>query len=370
MKHILVTGGHITPALAVLEKAIGLGYSWRITVVGRKYAIEGAHHLSPEYTLVTQKGWKFLPLTTGRIHRDNVFKVLPSIIKIPVGCIQALWYCLVDRPDAIVSFGGYLAVPVALAGRMLGIPIVTHEQTLVPGLANKLIAHLAARICVTFPDDAHVFDPKKTVHTGLPIRYEILKPPATPSFPLVSKKPILYITGGSTGAVSINTLIFPLVRKLIQTYQVVHQTGGESITEARAVKEALPKAEREKYHVADFLSAADVGFLLAKSALVVARSGANTVTEIAVRGQVALFIPLPWSGGGEQQKSAEWLSTHGGAVVVPQAGLTSDALLTHITSIMNKRDAYAKKARAFAASIPTDADERVGREIARVVGEA
>lgn len=369
MKHILVTGGHITPAIAVLEEAFSQGRAWRVTVAGRKYAIEGANHLSPEYVLVTEKKWKFLPLTTGRIHRDNLLKVIPSLIKIPVGFFQGLWYLIADRPDVIVSFGGYLAVPVAAAGRLLGIPIITHEQTLVPGLANKFIAHMAKRICVTFPDDAHVFDPKKTVRTGLPIRKEIFAPPKALSFSLNGRKPILYITGGSTGAVSINNLVLPLIPELTKTYAVVHQTGSESLASARKVQSLLAKEAQTAYHVSDFISASDVAYLLAKSTLVIARSGANTVTEIAASGNVALFIPLPWSGGGEQMESAKWLAAHGGALVVPQAELTSTTLLTHIQSMVANHAMYAKKAHAFASTIPTDAAKRVVSEIVTVIGK-
>ncbi len=329
MHHTLfVTGGHPTPALAFLEELEKRKPDWRVYWVGRKYAMEGSRVHSSEYRLVQDTRAKFLPLTTGRLQRTFTLHTIPSLFKLPVGFIQSLYYIAKYRPQRILVFGGYIAVPVAVAGFLTGIPVIIHEQVVKPGLANRFLALLAHRICVSFPEStAHV--PKgKTVVTGLPLRRGLFHPPASPSFPVPkSAGPILYITGGSTGAQSLNDVLFPLIRPLTEQYTIIHQTGEPSFEKASRMKESLGKY-RTRYIPVPYLDLPDLAWTYAHASVVIGRSGANTVAETAAWGKPALFIPLPWSAGSEQEANARaYAASSGKAVVLDQYEITAETVI-------------------------------------------
>jgi len=289
------------------------------------------------------------------------WQTIPSILKIPVGCIQALWYCIREKPSLIVSFGGYVALPVAIAGWLCRIPVITHEQTLVPGLANRIIARIARRVCVTFPETLPRLPKGKAVITGLPMREGLFTPPKKSPFVLDREHyPMIYVTGGGTGAQSLNRLLFPILPELLKKYTIVHQVGDASLVEAQII-------HNERYIVASYFSLTTVSWIFAHAALVIGRSGANTVMELAALGKVALLVPLPWSGGGEQQENAAWLVQNGGAVVLKQAELTPQILEHTIKATWANLASFQQRADACAQHIPRDGTKRLVREIEHIL---
>ncbi len=357
-----MTGGHVTPAIAVIDALKG---DSSIIFFGRKYATEGNRTLSAEYRLITERGIPFISLTTGRLQRQWTWQTIPSLLKIPVGCIQSLWYCLRQRPALIVSFGGYVALPTALAAWLCRIPVITHEQTLVPGLANRLIAGLARRVCVTFPETLSRFPKDKAVVTGLPMRKELFtpSPKAGPFTADLSHYPLIYVTGGGTGAQSLNRLLFPVLASLLAHYTIVHQVGDASFAEAEKIRTELPATCKDRYIVRLYIPVSELAWVLSRAVIVLGRSGANTVMELAALGKVAIFVPLPWSAGGEQQKNAAWLSSHGGAVDLAQHELTPRILENKIDEVQKNIAFFQQRASVFAAEVPRDGTQRFVREI-------
>jgi UDP-N-acetylglucosamine--N-acetylmuramyl-(pentapeptide) pyrophosphoryl-undecaprenol N-acetylglucosamine transferase len=209
-KKIFITGGHLAPAVALIEEIQSQQLPWTVIFIGRNNSFEGTKSVSREQQSIREKGVRFIPITTGRIQRATSLNSLLSLCKIPLGIFQAFLYCI------IVSFGGYIAVPVTLAGWILGIPVITHEQTLVPGLANRMIARIARVVCITFEETARYFPENKVRYTGLPVRRAILERAQKNPFPVLNKQlPLLYITGGTTGSQSINDLVFPILPDLL-----------------------------------------------------------------------------------------------------------------------------------------------------------
>ncbi|TSC54300.1 MAG: UDP-N-acetylglucosamine--N-acetylmuramyl-(pentapeptide) pyrophosphoryl-undecaprenol N-acetylglucosamine transferase [Microgenomates group bacterium LiPW_16] len=197
---IVITGGHLTPALAAIAELKKEG--WEILFIGRKHALEGDPSLSVEYRVIKELGISFVPLTAGRFQRSFTRYTILSLLKVPLGFIQSLYWVARFKPNLILSFGGYLALPVALSGWILGIPILTHEQSVIPGLATKIIARFARRVCVSWPQTTEHFPKEKVVLTGNPIREEVLKKYQVSSIKYqVSNEdlPLIYITGGSLG---------------------------------------------------------------------------------------------------------------------------------------------------------------------------
>lgn len=306
-KRIFITGGHITPALAVIDACHESHPDWKIFLIGRNKL---------ERTFAQEKNIDFLSSTTGRAS---------SVIKVPLGFVQALYYCILYRPHVVISFGGYVALPVAVCAYALGIPVITHEQTRVIGLANKIISLIARKICVTFDDQVSLFPKNKTVVTGLPMRQELFTPPSEAPFAVDAKKPIIYITGGSTGAVSLNDLVFPSIHTLTKTYTIIHQTGKLSYQKASAIRKSLTHPHR--YIIGVFFETKTVSWILHKSDVIIGRSGANTVMEAAALRKSMVCIPLPWSAGGEQLANAKWLEKRGHATILPQQDITTDAII-------------------------------------------
>lgn len=355
---IVICGGHITPAMAVID---ALGDDVSIVFIGRKHATEDSRTPSFEYQLITKKGIRFIPITTGRLQRHVSWHTIPSLLKIPVGLVQAIRYCSRERPSLIVSFGGYVALPVAIAAWICGIPVITHEQTRVAGLANKIIARIAERVCVTAPETIAHFPKRKAALTGLPMREGVFTPPKQPPFAVdLAKYPMIYVTGGGAGARSLNRLVFPLLAGLLEKYTIVHQVGDASLPEAQKIRSG-------RYIVASYFPLTTVSWILAHAALVIGRSGANTVMELAALGKVAILVPLPWSGGGEQKMNADWLERYGGATVLDQREATPQILEKKIHEVQKNISVFQHRASAFASHVPRDGTKRFIREIKRLL---
>jgi UDP-N-acetylglucosamine--N-acetylmuramyl-(pentapeptide) pyrophosphoryl-undecaprenol N-acetylglucosamine transferase len=333
-KKVMITGGHLSPAVALIDEIARRKLPWDIVFVGRRFAVEGSKAKSTEEAVVVSKGVRFIAITTGRLQRSFSRYTLTSLIKIPVGFIQASRIISREKPDVIVSFGGYVALPLVIVSWRLKIPILTHEQTRIPGLANRIIAVFAHTICISFPDMKHAFPKQKTVRTGLPIRKEIfIKSRISPLSLPRSKYPLLYITGGTLGSVSMNTLLFPMIPELLRRYTIIHQTGDASLTQAIQVKMLLNQRLQGRYIIQDYFDAKTTGWIMQAASLIICRSGANTVSELAMLRKKAVCIPLPWSGGGEQMENARWLAVLGLAYVIPQRLVNRDRLLEGIRTL-------------------------------------
>lgn len=363
----VITGGHLTPAVATIEELKKRDASVRIVCIGRSHATEHAGDISHEKEEMDKLGVRFIAITTGRIQRFISPSSLSNLLKIPVGIFQALIITIREKPSCIVSFGGYVALPVVLAGYICGIPVITHEQTSVIGLANRIIASLAKKICVTFPDVLAGIPKEKGVMTGLPIRNEILSVQRLKSGKKIAGMPTIYITGGSTGAASLNSQIFLLIPTLVKKFHIIHQTGRITNADAMAIHKELPEDMQSRYDVYDYVSPDTLVDILKTATFVIARSGANTTIELATVGIPAILVPLPWSGGGEQEKNARWLEKSGSSRVLLQKDLTSETLLSEIQEMVSDIQTYQTHADEFAVTMPRNGAARFVDEVHALV---
>ncbi|MEK7543804.1 MAG: glycosyltransferase [Patescibacteria group bacterium] len=351
---ICLTGGHLTPAIAVIEEIQKQHLPWKLMFIGRRQAFEGGGSPAHEERLVTSLGVSFHGLIAGRFPRSWSPVAMFSLLKVPVGFVQALWILLRHRPTMIVSFGGYIALPVVMAAWFLGIGYMTHEQTEDLGLANAMIARFARSVLLA----------RKS---GVPIRSMLFHPPKQSSFSVEREHPILYITGGSTGAQSLNALIFPLVRELTMSFTLVHQVGAADLEKAHRIKESLSPQTRGRYVIADYFDTPDLAWIYHHLSLLVGRAGANTVAETAALGIPSLFIPLPWAAADEQTKNAQQLVHEGMAVVCEQSALTAWSLLVQIQDMVNSIEQYKNEAIRIAKHYPRDGAAMVVKEIQRLM---
>jgi len=215
---IVIIGGHLSPALAVIEQLKGN----ELYYFGRKHTFEGDKAISLEYDEITKLGIPFYSINTARLQRKFTRYTLPSLIKFPLGFSQSLRILRQIKPDVVLGFGGYVSLPVVLAAFFLKIPIIIHEQTLEAGIANKIEAKFARKICISWQSSEKYFPKNKTVLTGNPLRRIVLD--AKPFREEVGL-PKLYITGGSSGSHAINFLVEKSLEKLLEKFTVIHQTG-------------------------------------------------------------------------------------------------------------------------------------------------
>ncbi len=317
MKKIFVTGGHFAPAKAVIQELLRRGrlpagrQGWQIYYVGRKYATEGSTTLALEYSEIHTLPVHYLTITTGRIQRQffvNVGQSILALLKIFIGLLQSFWFVLRYHPDVVLSFGSYVAVPVAIWAWIFQIPIITHEQTTVYGRANKLIALLADKILVSWPESVSHFPREKVILTGNPIREEILHQKQVSSI----QSPVIYVTGGSQGA--------------------------------KAIDQVIPEISQKYPVISGQLSGQDSARALAKASLVVSRAGANTVAEILALGKPAILIPLPNTFGHEQEKNAQLVTKVGLGEILEQKDLSAKSLQQLIDKMFVDKQKYLANA--------------------------
>lgn len=327
MKHertILMTGGHVTPAVALGQELLRRDPSVRLVYLGRP--------LESERREVERVGMEFIPFDSGKIHRYLTVTQLLELPKWVIGCIHAWRLLRTIKPQVVVGFGGYLSVPVVLVATLLKIPIIIHEQTVVWGAANRFLRKFAKFLAVSWP---HLVEPG-VVLTGNPIPEEI-QAVGLMRGRKREKKPILLILGGSQGSRTIDDAIIPLLPTLATRFDIYHQTRRDHLA-----------TTSPSYHSAPWFSTPELAAILARTSLVVARAGANTVTTLAQVGVPAILVPLPISGSQEQQKNAQLLARTGLVEVVTQASLTPETLLSAIDRAASSQFREAReKARAL-----------------------
>lgn len=355
---ISIVGGHLSPALSIIQ---ALPKDTDIIYIGRKNSLEGDTALSLEYQKISQLGIPFINLTTARLQRRFTRQTLSSLFKLPGGLIEAYKILRKFKPDVVVCFGGYLQIPVAFAAYILKIPIITHEQTLNAGLANKIIAPFASTVCISWQESAKYFPAKKTFLTGLPLRKEFykIKNPSNShlssliSLPRRQAGPLssLYITGGSQGAHSINVLIENILEKLLKKYNIIHQTGDskeyQDFSRLENLKNTLPEELRKKYKIFKFIDPAETASVISQADLVISRSGMNTVAELIFLEKPSLLIPLPHGQNNEQLKNALFMESLGLAKVLEQNRLTPEILYSQVVEFTAKLKEINKSSQAI-----------------------
>lgn len=334
---IVIIGGHLSPALSVID---ALPKDAEILFIGRKYALEGDSALSLEYETIVKLKIPFIGLNTGRLQRKLTRFTLFSLLKLPFGIVKSFLILTKFKPDVVVGFGGYVSIPVIPCAFILKIPVVIHEQTMEAGLANRLVSRFAKKICISWNSSRKYFPKNKVVFTGNPVRrFPILNSAIKDGFSLAksifnNKLPIIYVTGGSSGSHAINVLVEGALSVLLESYNIIHQTGGaheyRDFDRLERLRGAMPEKLRDNYVLEKFIDPSEIGDLMNSSSLVIARSGMNTITELLYFAKPSLLIPLPFSQNNEQLKNARFLEKIGLSVVLHQNELNSNKLLQAI----------------------------------------
>ncbi len=325
------TGGHTSPGLAVATL---------LRERGRRVAWIGSHG-GLEARRAPEAGILYVAIPTGKLRRAVSWRnVVDLTVNVPAGIAAAARALSRLRPRVVFATGGFVALPVVLAAALERVPVVVHEQTLVPGLANRIAARLARRIAVTFPESVAHFRRPGIVVTGNPLRPELragVPARAAERFGLDPAAPLVYVTGGAQGAHRVNRVVGEALPPLLALAQVIHQCGDSPTTGDRAWlaarRAALPSPLAARYAVVPYVGP-ELADVYAATSLVVTRAGAGTVNECCQLGLPALYVPLPGTRGDEQTANARLVERAGGAAVLPQAELTPDRLVAEVRALL------------------------------------
>lgn len=358
---ILITGTHFTPALAVINEFKKYNDS-KVVYVGRKNTMEGDSSPSVESRVIPEAGAKFISLVSGRVQRSFTAYTIPALLKIPVGFIHAFMILLKEKPDVVLSFGGYISVPVVFCAWLLSIPIIVHQQTLVEGLANRITNLFADKVALSFKTKKLN---GKYILTGNPLRQEVVnfdKTNKTEFDDIIKtakkrKLPLIVVTGGNQGSHLINRTVEEILDRLLQKACVIHVTGENKFNDYQR----LEKLQSENYFVKKWINKG-WGKVLSEADLVITRAGINTLMEIAFFGKNAIVVPIPYLSGNEQQKNGDFFKELGIAYVLPQSLLSGKSLLREVENFLDKSTSTKKVVSGLEDIVIVDAPKRLALE--------
>ena len=329
MKRIILTGGgtagHVTPNIALLPRLKELGYD--IQYIGSYTGIEKE--------LIEPFGIPYHGISSGKLRRYFSVQNFTDPFRVLKGFREAHKLIRQLKPDVIFSKGGFVSVPVVLAGKRCKVPVIIHESDMTPGLANKIAIPSAAKVCCNFPETLKSLPEGKAVLTGSPIRQELLsgnKIAAMDMCHFTSDKPVILVIGGSLGAVAVNNAVREALPELLKDFQIIHLCGKGKMDESLKDVEGYCQFEYIKNELRNLFALADI---------VISRAGANAICELLALHKPNLLIPLSANASrGEQILNARSFERQGFSLVLEEEQLTKETLLAAVKNLYENRTTF------------------------------
>lgn len=344
------TGGHLFPAVAAAQALVKRQPTSEVLFIGTRRKIDT--------TSLEQYGFASSSIYSYGLKGKNLPDLAKALAVLPVSFFQALAQIRRFRPDVALGVGGYVTGPVMLAARVAGVPTIVHEQNSVPGMANRKLGALVRKVCISLPGSEKFFPSEKVVVTGNPIRQDILALAAEKNTPEQDKVFTLLVLGGSQGAQALNRLVTEAICEPddgeFKKIRVIHQTGAKDCDWVRQ--------KYEQGGITAEVSAffADMRAVYAQADFLVSRSGATTLTELAVLGKPALLVPYPYAADDHQQKNAEYYVKGGGALLCRESELTPATVRQTIREMADDAEKLTTMAQAMQRlGVPAAADRIV-----------
>ncbi|HVB74259.1 MAG TPA: undecaprenyldiphospho-muramoylpentapeptide beta-N-acetylglucosaminyltransferase [Ktedonobacteraceae bacterium] len=361
------TGGHIYPALAIAT-SLRTQYQAEILFLGSDDGLEKE--------IVPAAGFRLATVKAGKLRRYISLETITGVMRVPLGMFQAISIVRKFRPDVAFTSGGYVAVPAALATRLNGVPLLMHQQDVPPNLSNRLAAPLATRISVAFAGSLPYFPARKTLLLGNPVRQVMLDVRAiTPGAARAqlgfdAGTPLLLVTGGSQGARHLNQVVCQALPRLLAHCQVLQISGKDLYDETRSLADSLlagqSEALKQRYRLVPYLNE-EMPAAMQAADLVLCRSGASTLTELAILGKPAILVPLsPAVGGSAQQENAAMFERKEAAIVISNDDLRADTLVEHVQTLFASPERLATMAVAASAFAKPEATQDITKELVRI----
>lgn len=330
MKKILMTGGgtagHVTPNIALIPGLRQKGYD--IVYIGSYNGMERR--------LIEKEGITYFGISSGKLRRYFDWENFSDPFKVCKGFFESVRIIKKEKPNIIFSKGGFVSVPVVLAAKFCGVPVIIHESDITPGLANKIAIHGAKKVCCNFPETVEYIPDHKGVLTGTPIRKDLFEGNEKAAMGLCDfinhSKPVLLIVGGSSGAKTLNEMIRKNLSALLEKYYIIHLCGQGNYEEDLDGVEGYAQFEYVNEELKDIFALSDI---------VLSRAGANSIGEIAALAIPNILIPLTLAQSrGDQILNAKSFVKQGFSVMLEEESLTDQILLNTIESVYNDRKMY------------------------------
>lgn len=329
MKRIILTGGgtagHVTPNIALLPRLKELGYD--IQYIGSYTGIEKE--------LIEPFGIPYHGISSGKLRRYFSVQNFTDPFRVLKGFREAHKLIRQLKPDVIFSKGGFVSVPVVLAGKRCKVPVIIHESDMTPGLANKIAIPSAAKVCCNFPETLKSLPEGKAVLTGSPMRQELLsgnKIAAMDMCHFTSDKPVILVIGGSLGAVAVNNAVREALPELLKDFQIIHLCGKGKMDESLKDVEGYCQFEYIKNELRNLFALADI---------VISRAGANAICELLALHKPNLLIPLSANASrGDQILNARSFERQGFSLVLEEEQLTKETLLNAVKTLYENRTTF------------------------------
>jgi UDP-N-acetylglucosamine--N-acetylmuramyl-(pentapeptide) pyrophosphoryl-undecaprenol N-acetylglucosamine transferase len=343
------TGGHVIPALAIANQ-LKKSYNAEVLFIGTARGIENR--------LVPAAGFPLQLVRVGALKNVSVVTRLKTAFDLPRAIWDASRMLSEFAPDIVIGVGGYASGPAMLAAIVKHIPTLAFEPNVVPGFANRMVARFVTAAAVHFEETAKYF--RHAEVTGVPVRQAFFEIPAKQS-----GAPTLLVFGGSQGAHAINEAMIrclPALQREAPGIHIIHQTGERDYNDALAAYQSLG----ELAEVSKFIENMPAAF--ARADLVVCRSGASTVAEIAAAGKPAIFVPFPRAADDHQRVNAEALARAGAAVVVEESKLEGVWLAETISTLLQDSQRLQQMSQAARELAHPNAAHDIAALAARVAG--
>lgn len=329
MKRIILTGGgtagHVTPNIALIPRLKELGYD--IQYIGSYKGIEKE--------LIEPFGIPYHGISSGKLRRYFSVQNFTDPFRVVKGFGEAHSLIKTLKPNVIFSKGGFVTVPVALAGKRCKVPTIIHESDMTPGLANKLAIPSATKVCCNFPETLDALPKEKSILTGSPIRQELLsgnKIAALDMCGFVADKPVILVIGGSLGSVAVNNAVRLALPSLLEHFQIIHLCGKGKVDTSLNTLRGYAQFEYIKTELRDIFSLADI---------VLSRAGANAICELLALRKPNLLIPLSANASrGDQILNARSFEHQGFSLVLEEEDLTKESLLEAVQTLYKNRSTY------------------------------
>lgn len=334
------TGGHVYPAIAIAQEWMARAGERRVVFVGTERGLETK--------IVPKAGFPLELISVGGLKGKGGADLVRNVARLPVGFSQAWSLISKHRPTVVLGVGGYSSGPVLVAAKLRGRPTAIHEANAFPGLTNRILGRFTTAVAVAFDEAATRLKRKDAVVTGNPIRKEFFEAHGQRS--TINDQRQLLIFGGSQGSRKINEVMsgaLLFLARLKDRMKIVHQTGPNDLEKVR-----------EAYRTSAFADARVVPYLdpivteIANADLVVSRSGAMTIGELAAVGRAAILIPFAAATNNHQELNARVVERAGGAIVITEGQLTPERLALAVAEVINDPDRAGRmgaSARSLAA---------------------
>lgn len=343
MKRIILTGGgtagHVTPNIALLPRLRELQYD--IHYIGSYNGIEKE--------LIAKQQIPYHGISSGKLRRYFSLKNFTDPFRVLKGFNEANHLIKTLKPDVIFSKGGFVSVPVVIAGKRNHVPVIIHESDMTPGLANRISIPSAYKVCCNFPETLKALPEDKAVLTGSPIRQELLTgdPEKARAFcGFTDNKPVILVIGGSLGATAVNQAVRAILPELLKEFQVIHLCGKGKLDTSLSNLEGYVQFE----YIQD-----ELRHLFALSDIVISRAGANAICELLALQKPNILIPLSASASrGDQILNARSFKRQGFSKVLEEETLTNELLLKSIRELYENRRQYVTAMQRSAQQSPIE----------------